>query len=79
MDNKPKVRYGERKTRHAFQQSILLTVGFIIAVAAKAPHELFISFVTGLAAISGAYIYGNVKNHQASVVSQDGVAPSSSP
>lgn len=64
----PTVRYGERKTRHVFQQSVLLTVGFVIAVAAKAPHELFIAFASGLAALSGAYIYGNVKNHQADAV-----------
>lgn len=48
--------------------SILLTAGFCFAVWAKAPHELFIAYVGGLGTLSGAFIYGNVKEHQTTKV-----------
>jgi hypothetical protein len=59
---------GNRKYAHAVFMSILLTAGFCFAVWAKAPHELFIAYVGGLGTLSGAFIYGNVKEHQTTKV-----------
>ena len=42
-----------------------LTAGFVFAVYSKATPELFVTFATGLGALSGGFIYGNVKEHQA--------------
>jgi hypothetical protein len=56
---------GQRKMRHAREMAFLLLLGFIVAVFAKAPAELFVTFVTGLGVQSGAFIWGNAKEHLA--------------
>lgn len=50
---------GERKLKHAQQTELMLLLGFGFAVFAKAPPELFVSFVGGLSAVSGIFVWGN--------------------
>ena len=56
---------GQRKVKHAREQGFILFLGFAVAVWMKAPTELFVAFVVGLTGISGAFVYGNTKVHQA--------------
>lgn len=57
--------HGKRKVQHAREQAVFLIIGFGIAVWAKVPVELFVAFVVGLTGLSGAFIYGNSKEHLA--------------
>lgn len=61
MSTKP--TQGSRKLQHAREMGLILLVAFIISVCMKAPGELFAGFVTALSAISGAFVWGNVKVH----------------
>ncbi len=56
---------GNRKFRFTIIMAGFLTAGFVFAVYSKATPELFVTFATGLGALSGGFIYGNVKEHQA--------------
>lgn len=68
-DGSSKPERGSRKLKHAREQSLILFCGFIFAVWCKAPSELFVGFVGGLATVSGAFVYGNAKEHQANAAS----------
>lgn len=56
---------GQRKIRHARQMATILLIGFALAVLTKTPETLFAAFVAGIGTVSGAFVYGNVKEHQA--------------
>lgn len=56
---------GQRKLRHAREMALLLVLGFALAVWCKAPAELFVAFVTGLGVQSGAFVWGNAREHEA--------------
>jgi mannose/fructose/N-acetylgalactosamine-specific phosphotransferase system component IIC len=55
---------GYRKVRHAREMALMLLLGFCVAAWTKCPPELFAGFAAGLAGISGAFVYGNVKSNQ---------------
>lgn len=64
----PKAEKGARKLTHAREQGLLLLCGFSLAVWMKADGQLFLAYVAGLTGLSGAFIYGNVKEHQSDSV-----------
>lgn len=59
------VAIGQRKLRHARDMAVILLIGFALTAWLKVPEALFAAFVAGIGGISGAFVYGNVKNHQA--------------
>jgi hypothetical protein len=56
---------GQRKVRHAREQSLLLLCGFLVASWMKSPTELFVAFVVGVTGLSGAFVWGNAQEHRA--------------
>ena len=56
---------GNRKFKFTIIMAGFLTAGFVFSVLAHATPDLFVTFATGIGALSGGFIYGNVKEHQA--------------
>lgn len=56
---------GGRKVRHAREAMLMLFGGFLVAGWIGIPTEMFGTFVLGLGGLSGAFMWGNVKEHQA--------------
>jgi hypothetical protein len=65
MSEPTEKRHGTRKVKHAREQGLLLFAGFALAAWLKVDGQLFLAYVAGLTGLSGAFIYGNVKEHQA--------------
>jgi mannose/fructose/N-acetylgalactosamine-specific phosphotransferase system component IIC len=61
-ERKPTER-GQRKLKHAAQMAWFLLAGFLSAAYFKVPAEMFAGFAAGLAGISGAFVWGNSKEH----------------
>lgn len=55
---------GQRKVRHAREMALFLLLGFVVAAWTKCPEALFAAFAAGIAGVSGAFVYGNVKSNQ---------------
>lgn len=62
---------GQRKLRHIREQSGMVLIAFIAAAYFKVDPALFGTFAGALAALSGAFIYGNVKEHQVTPLKTD--------
>jgi hypothetical protein len=75
MAEEQKKPHGARKVKHAREQGLLLFAGFALAVWMKADGQLFLAYVAGLTGLSGAFIYGNVKEHQSSAGPQPAIKP----
>ena len=60
----PHVPRGSRKLKHCREMAGLLFLGYLVAAYLKVPETLFAGFVAGLGTLSGAFVWGNVKEHQ---------------
>lgn len=56
---------GSRKARQTTISLTVLLAGFVFAVMAKAPAELFVTFASCVCALSGVFVWGNAKEWQA--------------
>lgn len=72
--SKPTER-GQRKIKHTREQTLVLLLGFCVATWMKAPTELFVAFGVCLTGLSGAFILGNVKVHQANAEAAPATTP----
>jgi len=59
---------GSRKTEVTREMALLLLAGFIIAVWMRAPTEIYVSYVLGLSAKAGAFMWGNAQEHRSKKV-----------
>lgn len=60
----PHVPRGSRKLKHCREMACLLFLGFLVSAYLKVPDGLFTAFVAGLGTLSGAFVWGNAKEHQ---------------
>jgi hypothetical protein len=56
---------GERKLRHSMWMALVLLIGFVWASYTKVDPALFTAFVSAISVQSGAFMWGNVKVHEA--------------
>ena len=56
---------GERKLIEARQTALFLLAGLVVAGLFKMEAELYLAFALGMAGKTGAFMWGNAKEHQA--------------